>query len=142
MADFRAKANEIDSKFNHQDIVVNGIKWHYVDQGPKDGTVIVFLHGLPEGWYSWRYVLPLIDPKYRLIAPDMKGYGRSDKEDSNYNWHVVARQAVEFVNSLGRSSTVRKRNCSSQRAYGRRFRVVSRRSIQLDDVAGDRLRRT
>jgi len=101
MAGFHAKAKEIDFKFNHQDTVVNGINWHYVDQGSKKGTVIVFLHGLPEGWYSWRYVLPLIDPKYRLIAPDMKGYGRSDKTDSDYNWHVVARQTLEFVNSLG-----------------------------------------
>ena len=101
MAEFRARAIEIDSKFNHQDIVVNGIRWHYVDEGPKDGTVVVFLHGLPEGWYSWRYVLPLIDPKYRVIAPDMKGYGRSDKEDNNYNWHVVAKQTLELVGSLG-----------------------------------------
>jgi len=101
MAEFRARAKEIDSKFNHHDTVVNGIKWHYVDQGPKEGTAIVFLHGLPEGWYSWRYVLPLLDPKYRLIAPDMKGYGRSDKEDNNYDWHVVARQTLEFVTSLG-----------------------------------------
>ena len=101
MAEFRARVKEIDSKFNHHDTVVNGIKWHYVDQGPKEGTAIVFLHGLPEGWYSWRYVLPLLDPKYRLIAPDMKGYGRSDKEDNNYDWHVVARQTLEFVTSLG-----------------------------------------
>ncbi len=47
IADFRAKAKEIDSKFNHQDIVVNGIKWHYVDQGSKEGTVFSFCMGFP-----------------------------------------------------------------------------------------------
>src|ERR1035438_10386011 len=42
-----------DAGFNQKDRVVNGIRWHY---------------GLPEVWYSWRYVLPLLDHKYRLIA--------------------------------------------------------------------------
>ena len=61
----------------------------------------MFLHGLPEGWYSWRYVLPLVDQNYRLIAIDMKGYGRSDLQDENYNWHTVAGQIVDLMDSLG-----------------------------------------
>ena len=91
----------IDAQFNHQDRVVNGIQWHYVDEGARDGQVILFLHGLPEGWYSWRYVLPLVDHTYRLIAIDMKGYGRSDMQDGNYNWHHVASQTVDLMDSLG-----------------------------------------
>jgi len=72
-----------------------------VDEGARDGQVILFLHGLPEGWYSWRYVLPLVDHKYRLIAIDMKGYGRSDMQDGDYNWHHVASQTVDLMDSLG-----------------------------------------
>ena len=71
---------------------MNGIQWHYVDEEAPEGTVILFLHGLPEGWYSWHYVLPWVDHKYRLIAIDMKGYGRSDLQDGDYNWHHVARE--------------------------------------------------
>ncbi|MBK7450051.1 MAG: alpha/beta fold hydrolase [Anaerolineales bacterium] len=59
------------------------------------------MHGLPEGWYSWRYVLPLVDQNYRLIAIDMKGYGRSDLQDEDYNWHTVAGQIVDLMDSLG-----------------------------------------
>lgn len=97
----RADHNVIDSGFNHCDAIVNGIRWHYVDQGPRDGPVILFLHGLPESWYSWRYVLPLIDPGFRLIAVDMKGYGRSDKEDTDYKWHTVAGQVLGLMDYLG-----------------------------------------
>ncbi|MBP7689963.1 MAG: alpha/beta fold hydrolase, partial [Thermoflexales bacterium] len=97
----QAEHDAIDAQFNQHDTVVNGIKWHYVEQGNPNGEVILFLHGLPEGWYSWRYVLPLVDQNYRLIAIDMKGYGRSDMQDDNYDWHVVAAQTLALMDSLG-----------------------------------------
>jgi pimeloyl-ACP methyl ester carboxylesterase len=100
-AEHQAEHDAIDAQFNQHDTVVNGIKWHYVEQGNPDGTVILFLHGLPEGWYSWRYVLPLVDQNYRLIAIDMKGYGRSDMQDGDYNWHTVAQQTLDLMDSLG-----------------------------------------
>ena len=98
--DFQPIHGAIDARFNHRDRIVKGIQWHYVDEGAPEGRVILFLHGLPEGWYSWHYVLPQIDPKYRLIAIDMKGYGRSDLKDGNYNWHYVAGQIVDLMDSL------------------------------------------
>jgi epoxide hydrolase 4 len=100
-ANFQTNHDAIDAQFNHQDRTVKGIKWHYVDEGNPHGQVILFLHGLPEGWYSWRYVLPLINHNYRLIAIDMKGYGRSDLRDEDYNWHHVAAQTLELMDSLG-----------------------------------------
>ena len=98
--EFSSTAARIDSQYRHKDTTVKGIKWHYVEQGPADGPVILFLHGLPECWYSWHYVIPLIDPKYRQIILDMKGYGRSDKQDDNFSWHVVAGQISELMDSL------------------------------------------
>lgn len=100
-ADFQPTHDAVDAQFNHQDKVVNGIQWHYVDEGSPNGKVILFLHGLPEGWYSWRYVLPLVDHDYRLIAIDMKGYGRSDMQDGDYDWHHVASQTLDLMDSLG-----------------------------------------
>jgi pimeloyl-ACP methyl ester carboxylesterase len=111
---------ELDSPFHHHDIIVNGIHWHYVDEGGKAADkadrgkrneendskslepVILFIHGFPEGWYTWSSILPLIDQHYRCIAIDMKGFGRSDKEDENYNWEVIASQIKDFmVSGLG-----------------------------------------
>jgi pimeloyl-ACP methyl ester carboxylesterase len=100
-AEHQAEHDEIDAQFNHRDRDVNGLNWHYVDEGARDGEVILFLHGIPEGWYSWRYVLPRVDHSYRLIAIDMKGYGRSDHQDPDYNWHTVARQTLYFLDDLG-----------------------------------------
>jgi epoxide hydrolase 4 len=99
-AEHQAEHDKIDSRFIHHDVEVNGIKWHYVEQGPADGTVLLLMHGLPESWYSWGYVMPFIDPKYRVIAIDMKGYGRSEKKDQDFNWHTVARQTVALLDHL------------------------------------------
>jgi pimeloyl-ACP methyl ester carboxylesterase len=100
-ARFQSRHDAVDAQFNQQDRVVGGISWHYVDEGNPDGTVILFLHGLPEGWYSWSKVLPLVDHNYRLIAIDMKGYGRTTARDSDYNWHTVAAQTLDLMTSLG-----------------------------------------
>lgn len=100
-SEHQAEHDAVDAQFNQKDTVVNGIQWHYVDEGNPDGTVILFLHGLPEGWYSWSKVLPLVDQEYRLIAIDMKGYGRSDLSDTDYNWHTVASQTLDLMTSLG-----------------------------------------
>jgi epoxide hydrolase 4 len=99
-AEHQAEHDAVDAQFNQLDVNVNGLAWHYVEAGPKDGPVILFLHGLPEGWSSWKYVIPLINPKYRIIVPDMKGYGRSDKTDNDYNWHTVAAQTLELADYL------------------------------------------
>jgi epoxide hydrolase 4 len=96
----QAEHDALDAQFTQKEASVNGIKWHYVDQGPADGPVVLLLHGLPEGWYSWKYVIPLVDPKYRLIVPDMKGYGRSVPADSDYNWHKVAAQTIGLMDYL------------------------------------------
>jgi epoxide hydrolase 4 len=100
-AAFQPQHDALDSHFNHHETTVAGLRWHYVDEGAPAGRVILFLHGLPEGWYSWRYVLPLVDHNYRLIAVDMKGYGRSDLQDADYDWHHVAAQTLDLMDSLG-----------------------------------------
>ena len=100
-AETQAAHDAIDAGFHQKDVTVNGLQWHYVDEGNPNGTVILFLHGLPEGWYSWSKVLPLVDQNYRLIAIDMKGYGRSDRTDTDYNWHTVASQTLDLMTRLG-----------------------------------------
>jgi pimeloyl-ACP methyl ester carboxylesterase len=56
----------------------NGIRMHYVEQGA--GPAVLLLHGFPELWYSWRHQLPaLASAGFRAIAPDLRGYGETDK---------------------------------------------------------------
>src|SRR5688572_18298297 len=56
----------------------NGIKMRIAEMG--SGPVVLFVHGWPESWYSWRHQLPAVAAAgYRAVAPDMRGYGKSDK---------------------------------------------------------------
>jgi hypothetical protein len=53
--------------WQHQYIVTNGIRMHYVTQGA--GPLVVLLHGFPEFWYSWRYQIPfLAEHGYTVVA--------------------------------------------------------------------------
>ncbi|KAH0697138.1 hypothetical protein KY289_014620 [Solanum tuberosum] len=67
---------EIDHKF----VEVNGLKLHIAEIGSGFSPVVVFLHGFPEIWYSWRYqMIAVAKAGYRAIAPDFRGYGLSDQ---------------------------------------------------------------
>ncbi|RXJ72779.1 haloalkane dehalogenase [Veronia nyctiphanis] len=89
--------------FSPNYITVDGLRMHYVDEGPKDGEVILLLHGEPTWAYLYRKMIPaLADRGYRVIAPDLIGFGRSDKllnkSDHSYARHVVWMK--EFVKAM------------------------------------------
>lgn len=75
------------------------MRMHYVDEGPRDGPVMLLLHGMPTWAYLYRDVIPvLVNAGYRCIAPDHLGFGRSDKP-TDFNWYTIARH-VEVLTSL------------------------------------------
>jgi epoxide hydrolase 4 len=98
--EFETNHTSINLGFNHYQLLVEGTHWHYVDEGPRDGPVVLFIHGFPECWYVWRYILPAIDPRYRLIAIDLKGFGRSTTTNTDYNWHSVGKQIHALMKQL------------------------------------------
>lgn len=66
--------------WTHDFIHTNGIKLHYVTQG--QGPLILFLHGFPEFWYSWRKQIPEFAQDHTAVAIDLRGYNDSDKPES------------------------------------------------------------
>ena len=76
-----------------------GPPWPYVEAG--DGDPVVFLHGLPESWYSWHYQLEALASEYRVIAVDLKGYGQSDKADGDYSADQVAEEVLALLDAIG-----------------------------------------
>lgn len=69
------------------------LRVHYLDEGPADADPIVLMHGEPTWSYLYRHMIgPLVDAGHRVIAPDMVGFGRSDKPteqgDHSYARHV------------------------------------------------------
>jgi pimeloyl-ACP methyl ester carboxylesterase len=64
--------------WSHRQAIVNDVRLHYVEAGA--GPLVILLHGFPECWYSWRHQIPaLAAAGYHVIAPDMRGYNRSEK---------------------------------------------------------------
>ena len=62
----------------HEQVRANGIELHVALAGPADGPPVVLCHGFPELWYSWRHQLGALgDAGYRVLAPDLRGYGGS-----------------------------------------------------------------
>ena len=72
---------------------IDGLRLHYVDEGPREGTPIVCFHGEPTWAYLYRKMLPpLVAAGHRVICPDYAGFGRSDKPTDrgwySYDGHV------------------------------------------------------
>lgn len=79
---------------------VNGIRLHYLEAG--HGPAMVLLHGWPETSYAWRKVLPALAERYRVVAPDLRGMGHSDKPVGPYDIRTRLRRDVrELVRALG-----------------------------------------
>ena len=88
-------------------VEVDGVRVHYVEQGPADGRVVLLLHGEPSWSYLYRTMIPpLAAAGHRVIAPDLVGFGRSDKPaevaDHTYERHVAwMRGLVEALELTG-----------------------------------------
>ncbi len=79
---------------------VLGSRMHYVDEGPADGEVYLFLHGNPTWSYLWRNVIPHVSTFARAIAVDLIGMGRSEKPDIGYRFFDHARYLEAFIEAL------------------------------------------
>jgi haloalkane dehalogenase len=92
-------ANLEDYPFEPNDLSIDDteggkLRIHYLDEGPGDGDVVVLMHGQPTWSYLCRHMIqPLVEAGFRVIAPDLAGFGRSDKptqiENYTYARHVA-----------------------------------------------------
>jgi pimeloyl-ACP methyl ester carboxylesterase len=64
-------------EWNHQYLEANGIRVHYVRH--SEGFPLVLLHGWPEFWYTWRKNMPVLAGEFDVVAPDLRGFGDTDK---------------------------------------------------------------
>ncbi|KAI3457741.1 hypothetical protein Pfo_014404 [Paulownia fortunei] len=87
----------------HKNLKVNGINMHVAELGQGPAAVL-FLHGFPELWYSWRHQMLHLSAKgYRTIAPDLRGYGDTDAPPSATSYtvlHIVG-DLVALLDALG-----------------------------------------
>lgn len=76
-------------ELNHNRVSTNGIQLHVVFAGPKDGPLVILLHGFPEFWRGWlKQITPLANAGYRVTVPDQRGYNLSDKPKGVAAYHI------------------------------------------------------
>jgi pimeloyl-ACP methyl ester carboxylesterase len=72
----------------HRFVETNGIRMHIAEAG--SGPLVLLLHGFPESWYSWRHQLvALADAGYHVVAPDQRGYCRTDRPDRIEDYTIL-----------------------------------------------------
>ena len=81
-----------------------GIAMSFLDEGPRDGEVVVMLHGNPSWSYYWRHLVSALSDKYRCIVPDHVGMGLSDKpddaEDASPRYDYTLQSRIDDVDAL------------------------------------------
>ncbi len=82
-------------------ITANNIRFQIKESG--SGKLILLLHGFPEFSYSWAKVMPLLSHRFHVVAPDMRGYGQTDKPTrvSDYQIKILAQDVAELIRALG-----------------------------------------
>jgi pimeloyl-ACP methyl ester carboxylesterase len=76
------------------------LAFHVAEAGPVDAPIVLLLHGFPEFWYSWRHQLLGLSDTFRVVAPDLRGYGGSDKQGP-YDLETLCADVAAIVQALG-----------------------------------------
>ena len=92
-----------DYPYEARYVEVDGLRMHYVDEGSPDAPTVLLLHGEPSWSYLYRHMIPpLVAAGLRAVAPDLPGFGKSDKParigDYSYEQHV--RWMTSFIEKL------------------------------------------
>ena len=88
-------------------VATNGINLRVALAGK--GPLVLLVHGWPEGWYSWRHQIPfLVETGYRVAAPDVRGYGGSDKPKAieAYSIKELCADIAGLVTALGETQAI------------------------------------
>ncbi len=94
-------------EISHRTVQTNGIHLHIAEAG--QGPLVLLLHGWPESWYSWRHQIPaLAAAGYHVVAPDVRGYGGSDKpqEIEAYSMKTLVADFTGLLDALGEQTAI------------------------------------
>jgi pimeloyl-ACP methyl ester carboxylesterase len=92
------------SKTRYTTVYIDGLKIFYREAGPADAPVLLLLHGFPTAGHMFRDLIPLLAGRFRVIAPDLPGFGQSDMpsaRDFKYTFDAIADRIARFAEVIG-----------------------------------------
>ena len=89
---------EVDG-VRHQCVTVDGVQFHVAEAG--QGEPLLLLHGWPQHWYEWRYLIEMFQGEYHIICPDLRGLGWSDAPASGYEKERLVDDVLGIMDALG-----------------------------------------
>ena len=100
-------SNTITPTVFYRTLNVEGLEIFYRDAGPRDGPIVLLLHGFPSSSHMFRNLIPMLADKYHVVAPDFPGYGESSApsvNDFDYSFERLATVTEKFTEKLNLSS--------------------------------------
>jgi pimeloyl-ACP methyl ester carboxylesterase len=83
----------------HRYVVARGMRVHVAEAG--SGPAIVLQHGWPQHWYAWHAIIPVLAERFRVICPDMRGFGWTDAPAGGYDKDELAKDLLAVCDALG-----------------------------------------
>lgn len=92
----------------HEFVDLEDIRLHYVSAGDRSNPLIIFLHGFPDSWYTWKEQILDFKKDFWVVAPDMRGYGLSSKPErmEQYGMSYLIEDVRGLITSLGRTKAI------------------------------------
>lgn len=87
------------NEVRHGRETVNGVRLHYMTAG--SGDPVFLLHGVPKTSYHWRRVIPLLTPRYTVVAPDLRGLGDSEHPGDGFDMRTMSEDIAQLATALG-----------------------------------------
>lgn len=84
----------------HRDVDAGGVRLHVAEAGPADGEPVLLVHGWPQHWYCWREVIGRLPESWRLVMPDLRGLGWSEKPAGGYEKEQLASDLLALLDAL------------------------------------------
>jgi len=84
----------------HRQVCARGLDFHVAEAGAGD-DVVLCLHGWPQHWYEWRFLLPALADRHRVLALDLRGFGWSDAPEGGYEKENLADDVLAVLDELG-----------------------------------------
>jgi pimeloyl-ACP methyl ester carboxylesterase len=104
-----AASTDIDQRVTSHFADSGGVKIHYAAIGPESGPLVIFVHGFPDFWYSWRSQMDALSQAgYRCAAMDLRGYNKSDQPPGieNYDMRLLAGDVLAVIRANGRDKAI------------------------------------